>query len=307
LKAETRDYVPKLLAMRRIVGNPELYGLRFSPIPNEPYFTVVDPGRQINLAEAAALAGLSQDDIFSLNPAFNRMTTPPHGPHQLLMPVQNAPTFMQALNSGVVPVIQQVEVPRVVYHTVRRGETLSSISRRYGVSTAALQDANGLRGSIIRKGQQLRIPGQGTQLAPAESRQDIVAQLPEQQRMASPAPARPRYHTVRAGQSLWSVARQYGVSVPDLAAANDLSASSQLSVGAKLEIPGSGSPARAATTSDSVRMTYKVRKGDTLSEIADRYNVTVRQLMSWNNMRRTAVKAGQRLILYVSSSQIRGS
>jgi membrane-bound lytic murein transglycosylase D len=307
LRAETRDYVPKLLAMRRIVGNPESYGLQFAPIPNEPYFTVVDPGRQINIAEAAALAGISKDDIFSLNPAFNRMTTPPHGPHQLLLPVQSAPVFMAALNSGVVPVVAQAEVPRVVYHTVRRGDTLSSIARRYGISSDDLREANNLRGSTIHKGQQLRVPGQGTEPAPAQAREDIVAQLPEQQRSTSPAKASPRIHTVKSGQSLWSVARQYGVSVPDLAAANDLSPSSQLTVGKRLEIPGRGtSSARASTSSEAVRMTYKVRRGDTLSQIADKFNVTVRQLMSWNNMRGSALKAGQRLVLYVPSSRISG-
>ncbi|HVN43240.1 MAG TPA: transglycosylase SLT domain-containing protein, partial [Steroidobacteraceae bacterium] len=84
LRPETRDYVPKLLAMRRIVGNPQVYGLSFAPIPNTPYFAVVDPGHQVHLGEAADLAGISRDDMFALNPAFNRMTTPPNGPHRLL-------------------------------------------------------------------------------------------------------------------------------------------------------------------------------------------------------------------------------
>src|SRR5512137_1474013 len=100
LKAETRDYVPKLLAISRLVAQPEAYGLTFAPIPNQPYFAIVDPGKQVHLGDAAELAGISRDDMFALNPAFNRMSTPPHGPHRLLLPVERVEPFRAALASG---------------------------------------------------------------------------------------------------------------------------------------------------------------------------------------------------------------
>ena len=93
LRAETRDYVPKLLAISRIVRDPQAYGLQFAAIPNQPYFEVVDPGRQVHLGDAAELSGISRDDMFALNPAYNRMTTPPEGPHRLLLPIPNAKKF----------------------------------------------------------------------------------------------------------------------------------------------------------------------------------------------------------------------
>src|SRR5690606_38102053 len=58
LRTETRDYVPKLLAISRLVANPAAYGLQFSALPNRPYFDVVDPGRQVNLGDDADLAGV---------------------------------------------------------------------------------------------------------------------------------------------------------------------------------------------------------------------------------------------------------
>ena len=85
LRSETRQYVPKLLAIRRIVANPQAFGLQFAPIPNRPYFDVVDPGRQVHIGNAAELAGVSQDDMFALNPAYNRQTTPPAGPTPALV------------------------------------------------------------------------------------------------------------------------------------------------------------------------------------------------------------------------------
>jgi membrane-bound lytic murein transglycosylase D len=98
--------------------------------------------------------------------------------------------------------------------------------------------------------------------------------------------------------------------VPALAAENGLSSKAGLVQGARLEIPGSGSAAtRTASTgaSETSRVTYQVKRGDTLSEIADRFDVTVKQLMSWNRLRKsTSLQAGQRLVVYTDSSRQSG-
>jgi membrane-bound lytic murein transglycosylase D len=316
LKAETRDYVPKLLAISRIVRNPEAYGLQFAAIPNQPYFETVDPGRQVHLAEAAELAGITRDDLFALNPAFNRMTTPPDGPHRLLLPIPNADIFRQAVRDRAVAeqgkVLVAAAPPAEVRHRVRRGETLSSIARQYNVPVASLSLANGLRGTTIHPGDALLIPPMATSSGPtmvalAEARPEIAAQLPERQRPA--APARPRVHVVKSGDTLWGVARQYGVTVPALASANGLSHSAGLVTGARLEIPSAGGSAAAKRSSGSEpsRMTYQVRRGDTLSHIASRFNVSVRDLMAWNQLRQaTSLRAGQRLVVYVDQSRQSG-
>ena len=310
LRAETRAYVPKLLAISRIVRNPEAYGLGFAPIPNTPYFDVVDPGRQVHLGEAADLAGITREDLFALNAGYNRMTTPPKGPHRLLLPVPNAATFRQALSdpaaleaTGKV-LVAAAEPPPEVRHYVRRGDTLSSISRKYGVSMESLRAANDIRHSTIHPGDALVVPqpaaGASATIAMlAAPREEIAGQLPERQRPA--APQTPRVHVVKSGDTLWGVARRYGVTVPALASANGLSNQAGLVTGARLEIPGGG--VRTASAGGSGRTTYKVRRGDTLSEIADRFNVTVREIMTWNRLRQSSsLRTGQRLVLYVDSS-----
>jgi len=312
LKAETRDYVPKLLAISRIVADPAAYGLQFEPIPNQPYFGVVDPGRQVHIGEVADLAGVSRDDMFALNPAFNRMTTPPSGPHRLLVPVDRVEPLQAALatEDGAARVASTAAAPPEQRHRIRRGETLSSIARRYGVTVAALQEANRFRGTVIHPGDTLLIPttqaaASATTAGPvpiAESRPEIAAQLPESSR-AAPA-GKPSVYTVRRGDTLWGVARKHGVTVPSLAAANGLSSNSQLTAGAKLQIPSAGGSAPAGETT---RMTYQVRPGDTLSEIAQRFGVTVKQLMSWNQIRRsTSLRAGQRIVVFVDPRRIAG-
>ena len=319
LRAETRDYVPKLLAISRIVRNPEAYGLSFAAIPNQPFFEAVEPGRQVHLEQAAQLAGITREDMFALNPGYNRMTTPPHGPHRLLLPIPNAQAFRQAMldpslvDQSSVAVVA-IEPPPEVRHRVRSGETLSAIARNYGVPMLAIQQANGIRGSVIHPGDSLLIPASdvgatATLAALAAPRDDITSQLPEHQQPA--APKKPKVHVVKSGDSLWSVARKHGVTVPALASANGLSSKAGLVPGARLEIPGAGGGTATRTASndarESSRVTYKVKRGDTLSEIADRFDVSVRELMTWNRLRQSSsLRAGQRLVVYTDPGRQTG-
>lgn len=310
LRAETRDYVPKLLAIRRIVGNPAAFGLQFEPIANQPYFGVVDPGRQIDLGEAATLAGISRDDMFALNPAFNRMSTPPDGPHALLLPVPSVEPFRMAMLSdaaGERLAAAAAAPPPPTIHEVKRGDTISAIARRYDVTTGQLLEANGLADATIHPGDTLQVPGAGpasATLATAAPREEIAAQLPEHQKAARQGSS--GVHLVKPGDTLWGVARRYGVTVPALAAENGMDSKSQLTAGARLKIPGK-SRAASSKSAEATRMTYQVRRGDTLSEIANRFNVSVRQLTTWNGLRQSStLRTGQRLIVYSDPKRVDG-
>jgi membrane-bound lytic murein transglycosylase D len=97
LPRETKAYVPKLMAVARLYKDPKQYNVYIMPIPNEPYFDVVPTGSQIDLAQAAKLANTPLDELYLLNPAFNRWATSPAGPHYLLVPKENAEPFRMAL------------------------------------------------------------------------------------------------------------------------------------------------------------------------------------------------------------------
>jgi membrane-bound lytic murein transglycosylase D len=97
LPGETRDYVPKLIALKQLVATPSVYGVKLETVPNRPFFEVVETGAQIDLAVAADLAGLELDKLYRLNPGFNQWATSPDGPHRLLIPVDQADMFRQAV------------------------------------------------------------------------------------------------------------------------------------------------------------------------------------------------------------------
>ena len=151
LPAETRAYVPKLLAMKRLMAEPERYGLDFAPIPNEPYFAVIETGSQLQLTVAAQLAGTSYDELVALNPGYNRWATDPSGPHRMLVPIDNADAFEAALKT-----LAPEDRMRYDAHVVGRGETLASIARQYGSSVAVLTKINDLPGGRVAPGETLR-------------------------------------------------------------------------------------------------------------------------------------------------------
>jgi membrane-bound lytic murein transglycosylase D len=293
LPRETRAYVPKLLAMRRIVADPTSHGLAFSPIPNQPYFAKVDVGGQVDLHLVAELTELPKEEILALNPAFNHWVTDPDGPHQLLVPVDYETRLSEAIAS--LPPEKRV---RVVYHRVRTGDTLGGIADKYGVSIEALRATNKLRGTLIHPGQDLLIAA-----APRGASQQVAVRRPAAAEEPS-SDGSANQHVVRRGDTLWSIAKAHGVSVDKLTSANDLQRSSTLTVGQVLAIPGPGAASKlAAASADTVTSTpttYIVRAGDTLMRIANKFRVTLADLVGWNDLDTSSIiKPGQRLVMYV--------
>jgi membrane-bound lytic murein transglycosylase D len=292
LPRETRAYVPKLLAMRRIVADPAAHGLEFAPIPNEPFFEKIEIDGQIDLNVAAELAGISKEELLALNPAFNHWVTDPEGPHHLLIPVAHAQRFAEALKT--LPPEQRV---RVVYHRVRKGDTLAAIAAKYGVTVDALRAANKIRGSIIHPGQDLVVRAAPR---PGDSSRSVATVASQ----TTSAPAKPRAtnnrHVVQRGDTLWSIARAHGTTPERLAQLNGIDKNSTLVVGQVLSVPGTLRLASTDLSNVAQSITYVVRAGDTLSRIASRHGVRLEDLLRWNNLQLTSIiKPGQKLIMYV--------
>ncbi|HAS6039301.1 TPA: LysM peptidoglycan-binding domain-containing protein [Vibrio vulnificus] len=290
LPKETSGYVPKLLALADIVANQEKYGIEIPAIPNKPVLALIDPKEQLDLAIAAQYAGLNVKELQSYNPAYNQWSTAPDGPYQLLIPVDKAEQFIAKVEEN------RGKGMKMVRYKVRSGDTLSVLAEKHNTTSEVIRTANSLSGNNIRVGQYLLIP---------TSQKDASAYtLSAANRLAkTQATARGKYkltHTVKSGESLWSIAKANKVDHQALAKWNGMGPRDTLRVGQDLVIWKESSEGAIIRT-----VFYKVRSGDTISAIATKFKVKSNDIVKWNALQNQKyLKPGQQLKLYVDVTKV---
>jgi membrane-bound lytic murein transglycosylase D len=230
LRAETKGYVPKLMAAAIVTKHPEAFGFRAEEIEAQrwdEYARVTIPSATL-LAVVARAAGVTERDLMDLNPELRRSCTPPRA-YELKIPKAQAEQFARSW-----PALQGKVRMTFAGHVVRRGDTLSSVARHYGVPTEGIMEMNGLRSAKkLRVGQELIIPkpiGSG-QVAAARERPTPAARRaePSRERAATTRAAAAAAVAVRSGSdrsrttlrvqrgdTLWSISRRLGVGLHDL-------------------------------------------------------------------------------------------
>lgn len=307
LPRETESYVPKLLAISAIIATPGDYDVTLAPVADEPQVTVVDIGSQMDLALAADLADMDIEDLYRLNPGFNRWATDPDGPHYLLIPVDRSEAFQQRL--AQLPDNQRLRWER---YRIRSGDSLISIAKHFRTTPDMLRRVNDISGNTIVAGRHLLIPVASKSFKDYSlSAEQRRASLRERNHAGSKT-----LHVVRNGDTFWDISRRYNVSVRKLASWNGMSPRDVLRPGQKLVVwtqarqaAGRAPGAHAIPVAATVRsIHYTVRRGDSLSRIASRFRVSVNQLRSWNGLRKGSyLQPGQRLTLYVDVTRQSGS
>ena len=217
LRRETQNYVPKLIAFRNIFLTPENYGLQLPPLNMDMRMARLDAGSQIDIALFAQKAGIDMKTMRFLNSAYRRNVTPPNGPHFIYLPMS---TLQQAQNT--LASLSANDRMRWTHYRVVKGDVLGRIASQHGVSVASIQQSNQLRSNLIHPGDILLIPviGSRTQLArsgPSSTNGKVT------------------YH-VRKGDTLWNIARRYGVKVAQLSEWNQIKQTHTLRLGQKLTI-----------------------------------------------------------------------
>jgi membrane-bound lytic murein transglycosylase D len=231
---ETRNYLPKLQAVRNIIANPSLLSFQLEDIPNRPYFTTVTTPEHIDMQVAARLAEMSEEEFRSLNPAHNRPVITSNGSRTLLVRVDKAGVFNANLKDYDQPLVSWQT------YTLKKNESLETVATRFGITVAHLREINGInRRAPARPGRSLLVPMRED--ANASSLQETWNN-PEFQAPDDIYGSRQVYR-VRNGDNLYGIALRHHVTVAALVDWNHLR-TNQLRIGQRLTIYGNPRTAR---------------------------------------------------------------
>ncbi|OHX14156.1 peptidoglycan N-acetylmuramoylhydrolase [Chromobacterium sphagni] len=306
LPNETRNYVPKLLAVRNILLNPEKYGMRLDKFPNKPYFVAVSTGKHMNIDIAARLAGISVAEFKELNPAFNLPVYAYKAGRQMLLPAGKADKFEANLDKWSKPLLTwEVYIPK-------SDANAKDIANEHGMSANQLLAANRLSGSTLKAGQPVLVAmnkamndGQpvesiDTPLNRAPAGVTMLAQVDTAAAVSTPPAATPAATVVAMADTSAAVpaapeAKMEPAPTAQTASAGDSTVAQAIRIASAANMASSQADAQSLATSDLDR--YTVSGGDTLYSIARRNNLSVDELKTLNRLEGNIVQVGQELQL----------
>ena len=260
LPKETTAYVPKLLVLCELINNPKSFEVNLPSIANRPYFQRVKIPGQLDLMQAADLAGLKPETIYELNPGFNQWATDPSGPHYLLLPIGVSDRFITQLES-----LDENDLVRWDRYKIRRGDSLSRIASRYKIEVAVLKEINGMDDDLIIAGKEIMVP-RGSAWADKQS-------------------PREQLYVVLKGDTLWNISRKFKVSIEDLVLWNELNLEKPLQINQEIKIFSRYERIRQDLPSRELRtMLYPVKSGDTISRIASKFEISPQKIQEWNEI-----------------------
>jgi membrane-bound lytic murein transglycosylase D len=294
LPKETRQYVPKFIAAAMIAKAPETYGFN-SIVYQEPLeYDAVEATNPISLKLLAARLNVDHEEIMRLNPKFRGDYVPNYQGDKMMIRV---PKGYKEVAVAAIPNVQ-TERPAYVFvdhsfHRVRSGETLGHIARKYRTNVGTIRRLNNLGSrSFLRVGQRLKVPERSGNVRQAVA--ETAADQKTEAQVASVERVEAEYHTVRRGENLTLIARKYGLTVRELLQINQLSQRSTLRVGQRLKLKN----ASESTQSDTSRgeSSHLVKRGETLTFIAKKYGVTLKNIRAANNLNaKSVIQVGQKL------------
>ena len=291
LPSETAFYVPKFLAVLHIINNPKANGFVLPPVDKPIKTETVTVDRQISLKSMAETIGVSTNVLEELNPSLKHHTTPP-SPYAIRIPEGKEEVVLAKLNQipNWCPPPAPTYARSTVTHRVRKGETLSTIARKYGASVTSIMRANKLRSSrYIKVGWRLKIPVRKKYVSNQKATPSRVYAKKSTETVANLSTRR---YTVQKGDSLWKIANRFGTTTKTIQTANRMSGTA-LSAGQVLKIPG------CPITIEKDRTTaYRVLKGDSPYIIAQKHQMELSTLLRLNRLTpRSTIFPGQILLV----------
>jgi membrane-bound lytic murein transglycosylase D len=277
LPQETARYVPRFLAALFIINNPEKYGLNAITVDKPLEYENLMVSKQIHLKNIAQEIGVDEETLRELNPEL-RYSILPQDKYPLKVPPGKGEVLLTNLDK--IPVSYPPQ-PAYVYHRIRFGESLSTIARQYHSSVRKIMSANNLnRSSYIVAGKKLKIPRMGTMAytPEIESNKDVTL---------------PSTHVVKSGDSLWNIAKRYGITTKKIESLNNLQ-TTELHIGQVLKMPGY----KDEKIEVGDLKVYLVKRGDSPFDIAQLHNMPLERFLRINLLTpNSTIYPGQKLFI----------
>lgn len=314
LRLETKRYVPKLIAAIIIARNPEQYGFTNINYQQPVAYDMIKVPARTDLHAIAKLSSTPVKAIRKLNNELRKSQTPPGSKSYLLKIPVGSHDLIAANLSKLRPVVST----GYKTHIVRKGESISRISKRYRISMTTLLKANNLHSSKLKIGQRLRVPYKSTSYALSGRKKKAGKHA------KAPVTGRKTIHSLRKGETLAKVGKRYNVPVDFIVQWNNIPDVRRIRAGHKLTIyldsPTAGTrvastatstakviiladvnkrnPSQKKTVAQKTAVSYyKVRNGDSLWAIAKKFQVSARDLRRWNGLRNNMIHPGSKLVI----------
>lgn len=301
LPKETRGYIPKYISASKIAMDPESYGYKIDSLNfnNEYLYDTYTLNEPINLDAIAKCVGITTDAIKDLNPELLFNCTPPDIlPYNIKIPKGSGNLF--AMNYAK---LSPEDKSAFLTHTVLKNESLIKIAHQYDIDPSDLATMNNLQSihTKIRKGQEIKIPV--TAVAKevlAKETQDQVAETPKVVNTDKFTK-----HKIKDGETLFSIAKNYGMEVGRLRKINNIDNGDRIIVGSTIYVESELIAANNTQRDDNIAkkntpkvaetqsiVLHKVRRGESLDKIAKKYNVSIADIRDWNGLRRDKINLG---------------
>ena len=284
LPHETKQYVPKFLALIHIIKNSNSLGIDLPELINEEQFRISYWPTQIDLTALADILNITLKEIYKLNPGFNYWESPPNGPHQILTPIKNYNYMNELINE--LPINKNIQW---IHYRIRRGDCLSKIAKTYSTSVSIIKKVNKLSTNKIIVNHELLIP-------------KVVNDTNNN------GHHEPHYteYKIKNGDSLWDLSKIFNVPIDMIAMWNDIGKQDYLKIGKTIKLYVCENQNDISRPETIQKVAYHVKNGDSLVRIANRFNVSVSELVTWNRKVKKQpelIYPGQYLVIYVDITQ----
>lgn len=298
LPKETRNHLPKFMAVLLMARDPAFFDVYDLESDDPLSFDVVLVSDPIDLLLAAQCAGTTRETMQTLNPELRLGYSPPQKgrkTYALRVPFNTSDRFLDRY--ARIPSDKKVQM---IDYKVRSGDTISKIAFSFGVRSSTVMDANGVRNPRrLRAGQRLKIP-----IHPSKSKH--AQALTSRSRSTTAGKGEKVVYRVTRGDTLWDIAKSQGVTPEQIRAWNKIRTTGHIHPGDRLTlwIPDTPLP-KGSEPLVETNVYHRVRRGDTLWDIARAYSTSIRELKRLNNIRNASqIKAGDRLQVREASAAV---